>query len=106
MDFCEKNPHSFKITKNDQKWPKNRSFGLFKKIKSLILSGNWCKTKILMALKYFCKNCMPEKNLILRLYNQKRLLYNHASHSNVWLVRDQDPLALELRASSFSYVKL
>ena len=49
---------------------------------------------------------MPEKNLIRRLYNQKWLLYNHASHSNVWLVRDQDPLALEFRASSFSYVKL
>ena len=26
------------MTKNGQKWPKNRVFGLFKKIKSLVLS--------------------------------------------------------------------
>ena len=27
------------MTKNDQKWPNNRAFGLFKKIPTLVLSG-------------------------------------------------------------------
>ena len=33
-----KNPHWAKMVKNGQKWPKNRVFGLFKKIMSLVLS--------------------------------------------------------------------
>ena len=35
------------MTKNDQKWPKNRVFGLFKKIMSLVLSGICVKWKFL-----------------------------------------------------------
>ena len=38
-EFFGKNPHATKMTKIDQKWSKNRFFGLFKKIMSLILSG-------------------------------------------------------------------
>ena len=37
--FFGKNPHWAKLTKNGEKWPKNRVFGLFKKIMSLVLSG-------------------------------------------------------------------
>ena len=37
--FFGKNPHWAKMTKNGQKCPKNRVFGLFKKIMSLVLSG-------------------------------------------------------------------
>ena len=37
--FFGKNPHQAKMTKNGQKWSKNRVFGLFKKITSLVPSG-------------------------------------------------------------------
>ena len=33
------------MTKNSQKWPKNRVFGLFKKIRSLVLSEIGVKGK-------------------------------------------------------------
>ena len=36
--FWEKKPHQAKMNQNVQKWPKNRVFGLFKKIMSLVLS--------------------------------------------------------------------
>ena len=78
-EFLRKNPHRVKITKNDQKWPKYRSFGLFKKIKSLLLSGIGVKQKVLMALNHFCENCMPKKSLVLRLYGQKWLSANEIS---------------------------
>ena len=42
--FFGKNPHR---AKNDLKWPKNRFFGLFKKIASLVLSGICVKPKLL-----------------------------------------------------------
>ena len=45
--FFGKNPHWAKMTKNGQKWPKNRVFGLFKKIMSLVLSGICLKQKFL-----------------------------------------------------------
>ena len=45
--FFGKNPHWAKMTKNGQKWPKNRVFGLFKKIMSLVLSGICLKQKLL-----------------------------------------------------------
>ena len=35
------------MTTNGQKWPKNRVFGLFKKIASLVLSGICVKRKFL-----------------------------------------------------------
>ena len=47
--FLEKIPEGQKWKKNNQKWPKNRVFGLFKKITSLVLSGNWCKTKVFIV---------------------------------------------------------
>ena len=78
-EFLRKKPHRVKITKNDQKWPKNRIFGLFKKIKSLLLSGIGVKQKVLMALNHFYENCMPKKNLVLRLYGQKWLSANEIS---------------------------
>ena len=78
-EFLRKKPHRVKITKNDQKWPKNRIFGLFKKIKSLLLSGIGVKQKVLMALNHFYENCMPKKNLVLRLYGQKWLSTNEIS---------------------------
>ena len=47
--FLEKIPEGQKWQQNNQKWPKNRVFGLFKKITSLVLSGNWCKTKVFIV---------------------------------------------------------
>ena len=38
-EFFGENPHGAKMTKNGQKWPKNRVFGRFKKIMPLVLSG-------------------------------------------------------------------
>ena len=43
--FFGKNPHPGKMTKNGQKCSKNRVFGLFKKITSLVLSGICIKRK-------------------------------------------------------------
>ena len=37
--YFGKNPYWAKMTKNGQKSPNNRAFGLFKKIPSLVLSG-------------------------------------------------------------------
>ena len=47
--FLEKILEGQKWQQNNQKWPKNRVFGLFKKITSLVLSGNWCKTKVFIV---------------------------------------------------------
>ena len=47
-EFFEKNPHKTKMTKNCQKWPKHRDFGLFKKIMSFVLS------RICVKGKFFC----------------------------------------------------
>ena len=47
VGFFGKNLHRAKMTKNCQKWPKNRVFGLFKKIMSLVLFGICVKGKFL-----------------------------------------------------------
>ena len=47
--FFGKNLHREKMTKNGQKWPKNSVFGLFKKIKSLFLSGIGVKRMFLLG---------------------------------------------------------
>ena len=44
-NFFGKNTHLAKMTKNGQKWPKNRVFGLFKKITLLVLSEICVKQK-------------------------------------------------------------
>ena len=43
--FFGKNPHQTKMTKNGQKWPKHKDFGLFKKITSFVLSRICVKGK-------------------------------------------------------------
>ena len=47
--FLGKNSHRAKMTNNGQKWPKNRVFGLFKKIQVICLIWNLCKTKVFMV---------------------------------------------------------
>ena len=42
--FFRKNPLPTKMTKNGQKWSKNKVFRLFRKIYLLVLSGNSVKT--------------------------------------------------------------
>ena len=46
-----------RMTKNGQKWPKNRVFSLFQKIISLVLSGICCKSKFLSFI-----NILPKLN--------------------------------------------
>ena len=43
------------MTQNGQKWPKNRVFGLFKKIKSLVFSGICVKRKFLWLISILRK---------------------------------------------------
>ena len=50
-----KNPHLTKMTKNSQKWPKNRVFGQFNKIMSLLLSGICVKRKFLWFINILRK---------------------------------------------------
>ena len=50
-----KSAHWAKMTKNGQKWPQNSIFGLFKKIKSLVLSGIWVKRKFLWSINIMQK---------------------------------------------------
>ena len=57
--FFWKNLHR---VKNGQKWPKNRVFGLFKKITSLVLSGIWVKLKFLWFINILWKLHAWEKS--------------------------------------------
>ena len=50
------------MTKNGQKWPKNRIFGLFKKIMSLVLSGICLKRKFLWFINILQKLRAWEKS--------------------------------------------
>ena len=54
MHFLKKSPSG----RNDQKWSKNKIFGLFKKIKSLILCGIGLKRKFLWFIN------IPQKNIL------------------------------------------
>ena len=45
----------FPLGKNDKKWPKNMVFGHFKKIESLVLSGNCVKSKFLWFINILIK---------------------------------------------------
>ena len=60
--FFGKNPHQSKMTKNGQKWPKYRGFGLFKKIMSLVLSGICVKRKFLWFVNILRKLHAWEKS--------------------------------------------
>ena len=55
--YFGKNPHQVKITKNGPKRPKSRIFKLFKKIRSLALSGFHGKWKLLWFIKIMQKLC-------------------------------------------------
>ena len=50
------------MTKNGQKWPKNRVFELFKKIASLVLSGICVKQKFLWFINILRKPHAWEKS--------------------------------------------
>ena len=50
------------MTKNGQKWPKNRVFELFKKITSLVLSGICVKQKFLWFINILRKLHAWEKS--------------------------------------------
>ena len=50
------------MTKNGQKWPQNKVFGLFKKITSLVLSGIFVKWKFLWFINILLKLHAWEKS--------------------------------------------
>ena len=50
------------MTKNDQKWPQNMVFGLFKKIASLVLSEIYVKWKLLWFINNLPKFHAWEKS--------------------------------------------
>ena len=61
LTFSEKFPSG----KNVQKWPKNESFGLFRKICSLVLSGNSAEWKYLLPfnnLKLWLENALSQSD--------------------------------------------
>ena len=51
------------MTKNFQKWPKSRVFGLFKKIMSLVLSGICVKRRFLWFINILQKLHAWEKSV-------------------------------------------
>ena len=60
--FFGKNPHKVRITKNGQKWPKNKDFSHFKKITSLVLSGISVKRKFVRFINILQKLHAWEKS--------------------------------------------
>ena len=63
------------MTKNFQKWPKNRVFGLFKKIMSLVLSGTCVRWKFLWFINILQKLHVLKKTWFSS-YSQKCLSAN------------------------------
>ena len=60
--FFGEDPHRAKMSKNSQKWPKNRVFGLFKKISLSVLSGICVKRKFLRFIDILRKLHAWEKS--------------------------------------------
>ena len=61
-EVFRKNPHQAKMTKNGQKWPKNRVFGLFKKIMLLVLPPICVKRKFFWSINILQKLHAWEKS--------------------------------------------
>ena len=66
------------MTKNGQKWPKNNVFGLFKKIKSIVLPGIGIKWKFLWSL-----------NILQRLHAWEKSGSQLMAKNASWLMRFQ-----------------
>ena len=66
------------MTKNGQKWHKNRVFGLLKKIKSLVLSGIHVKQKLLWSI-----------NILLKLHAWEKSVSQVMAKDASWPVRFQ-----------------
>ena len=72
-DFLEKNPIKQRCPKMVKKWPKNRVFGVFKKIMSLVLPGICVKRKFLWFINILQKQHAWEKSgsqVIAKNYSQ------------------------------------
>ena len=86
--FLEKIPEGQKWQQNNQKWPKNRVFGLFKKITSLVLSGNWCKTKVFIVHWHSAKTACLGKTWFFSCsqkwlsVNEISVFFNHQNFIN------------------------
>ena len=100
--FGKKSP-SGKNDQNGPKWSKNRVFGLFKKIASLVLSGTCVKWKLLWFINILRKLSAKEISVFFnRRYFTNRLI----SHFDFWHVdrhewKEQGSLTGFLKKFSF-----
>ena len=78
--FFFKNPLLAKMTKNGRRWPKIEVKEFFRKIYSLVLSGNDVEWKYLWLLA-FCQNRIFGKNLVLKLWPKMLLANQHFQYS-------------------------
>ena len=92
--FFGENPYQAKMTKNGQKWHKNRVFGLCKKIRSLVLSRICVKWKFLWFINVLQKLHTWEKygsqwllaNKISLFFNCQYFTNRLISHFEFWHV--------------------
>ena len=75
----------FLMTKNGQKWPKNRVLGLFKKITLLVLSGICVKQKFLWFI-----------NIVRKLYAWGKPGSKVIAKNCSWPMRFQCPLNVNI----------
>ena len=84
--FFGKNSHWAKLTKIDQKWLKNKVSGLFKKIVSLVLSGNCVKWKFLRFInilrKILVKTWLSSYSKYLLSANEISVFFNCQCFTN------------------------
>ena len=84
--FWKRNPHRAKMARIDQKWPKNRVFGLFKKIMSLVLSGICVKWKFLRFInilrKILVKTWLSSYSKYLLSANEISVFFNCQCFTN------------------------
>ena len=71
--------------KNGQKWPKNRVFGLFKKIRSLVLSEFGVKPELLWFF-----------NILQRLYALEKSFSQVMAKNDPWPMRFQYSLIVNI----------
>ena len=83
--FFGKNPSQANMTKNGQKWPKNRIFGLYKKTASLLLSGICVKPKFSLFI-----------NILQNLHDWEKSCSQVIAKNGSWPMRFQYSLIVNI----------
>ena len=84
-EFFGKNPFRAKMTKNGQKCPKNRVFGRYKKIASLVLPGIGVKRKFLWFI-----------NILRKLHAREKFSSQVIARNGFWAMRFQYSLLVNI----------